>query len=114
CEEIRASGATRQRRSSRTQEMSSRGPLLADGDRQPVGIEILGDARTEYVLRRLDALDAAACHPRVELVEVGNAESRLAIAGRRSGRIRGERRRFALMQGERRSVGGELGPVRRF
>jgi hypothetical protein len=59
-------------------------PGLPDGYRQPVRIDISGDARTKDLLRLLKALDILLDHPPMEGVEVWSAQARAAPPGGRS------------------------------
>src|SRR6266480_222698 len=51
------------------------GSVFADGDPQPIGINVLSDARAKHLGRRLNAGYAVPDHSLMELVEIWNTET---------------------------------------
>jgi hypothetical protein len=86
-------------------------PLLREGDRQPIGIKVLGDPSPKNLFRLLTTGDLSLDHPVVEFVEVRNAQTWTATSGRNLVRIVSFRTgHVACVEREGRTIGCELGP----
>src|SRR2546426_2439061 len=90
-------------------------PLLADGYRQPIGIDVLGETSAKELLGLLNAGHISFDHPAVKLIEIRNAQAGAALSGRDTlifvpSRIGP----FAQMERQSCTIGRKLGPSGRF
>jgi hypothetical protein len=87
--------------------------LLANGESQSIGVLVLGDSSSKDVFWFLDAWNVVVGHSFVKLIEIWHAQAGTA-ASRRDvvGVLISGVGPFCGVEGERGSLGGELGPTR--
>jgi hypothetical protein len=87
-------------------------PVLADGNRQTVGIKVLCEPCAKNILRLLDAPDILLHHRSVERIQVRHAEARPATSRGKIVRIYAARLgRLGHVKRQRGPVGRKLGPA---